>query len=64
MPLQGVYVNAAFWSISPRDSVASWEFIEDVIVLNNLCKYVYKAFEKRVNIVNDVNMLLCVFGIL
>ena len=29
---------------------------KDATVLNNLCKYVYEAFEKRVNIVNVVNM--------
>ena len=28
----------------------------DATVLNNLCKYVYEAFEKRVNVVNVVNM--------
>jgi len=29
---------------------------KDATVLNNLCKYVYEAFEKRVNVVNVVNM--------
>jgi len=29
---------------------------EDATVLNNLCKYVYEAFEKQVNVVNVVNI--------
>jgi len=29
---------------------------KDATILNNLCKYVYEAFEKRVNVVNVVNM--------
>ena len=28
----------------------------DATVLNNLCKYVYEAFEKRVKVVNVVKM--------
>jgi len=49
------YINKYYY-----ENQSVLKFIElqskDASVLNNLCKYVYEAFEKRVNVVNVVNM--------
>ena len=50
------YINKYYY-----DNPSVVKFIElvqskDATVLNNVCKYVYEAFEKRVNVVNVVNM--------